>query len=72
MSELFASSILVGAAGSLNNYVIGYINSYFKEPTMSEWRLLKNKILFNIIAPLVESILICIISFFVGNYLLQY
>jgi len=68
MSGLFASAILVCAAGGLNNYVMGYINSYFTEPTMSEWRLLKNKILFNIIGPLVASILICIISFFVGNY----
>ena len=68
MSGLFASAILVCAAGGLNNYVMGYINSYFTEPTMSEWRLLKNKILVNIIGPLVASNLICIISFFVGNY----
>ena len=50
MNGLFTSLFLVYTfAGDPNNYVMGYINSYFTEPTMSEWRLLKNKILFYII-----------------------
>ena len=68
MSGLFASAIMVCATGGLNNYVMGYINSYFTEPVMDDWRLLKNKILFNIVGPLVATILITLISFCVGNY----
>ena len=68
MSGLFASAIMVCATGGLNNYVMGYINSYFTEPVVDEWRLLKNKILFNVVGPLVATILITLISFFVGNY----
>ena len=68
MSGLFASAILVCSTGGLSYYVMGYINSYFSEPTLDEWRLVKNKILYNIIGPLAASILICVISFLVGNY----
>ena len=68
MSGLFASAIMVCATGGLNNYVMGYINSYFSEPVLDEWRLLKNKIIFNIVGPLIATILISLISFFVGNY----
>jgi hypothetical protein len=63
MSGLFASAILVCSTGGLNYYVMGYINSYFSEPILDEWRLVKNKILYNIIGPLAASILICVISF---------
>ena len=35
---------------------------------MGDWRLLKNKILYNLIGPLIATILISIISFFIGNY----
>ena len=68
MSGLFASAIMVCATGGLNNYVMGYINSYFSEPTLDAWRLLKNKILFTVVGPLVATFLITLISFFVGNY----
>ena len=68
MSGFFASAIMTCATGGLNNYVMGYINNYFTEPEMDDWRLLKNKILFTVIGPLVASILILLISFFVGNY----
>ena len=68
MSGLFASSILVCVSGGFNNYVMGYINSYFTEPVVDDWRLLKNKILFNVVGPLVATIAIALISFFVGNY----
>ena len=47
---------------------MGYINNYFTDPVMGDWRLLKNKILYSIIGPLIATILISIISFFVGNY----
>ena len=43
MSGFFASAIMTCATGGLNNYVMGYINNYFTEPEMGEWRLLKNK-----------------------------
>ncbi len=68
MSGLFASAILVCVSGGFNYYVMGYINNYFTEPVIDEWRLLKNKILFNIVGPLVATIAIALISFFVGNY----
>ena len=68
MSGFFASAIMVTATGGLNNYVMGYINSYFSEPVLDEWRILKNKIIFNIVGPLVATILIALISFCVGNY----
>ena len=68
MSGFFASAIMVCATGGLNNYVMGYINNYFTDPVMGDWRLLKNKILYSIIGPLIATILISIISFFVGNY----
>ena len=68
MSGFFASAIMVTSTGGLSNYVMGYINSYFSEPVLDEWRLLKNKILFNIVGPLVASVLICLFSLCVGNY----
>ena len=68
MSGFFASAIMVTATGGLNNYVMGYINSYFSEPVLDEWRILKNKIIFNIVGPLGATILITLISFCVGNY----
>ena len=68
MSGLFASAIMVCATGGLNNYVMGYINSYFTDPVLDDWRLLKNKIIYSIVGPLVATILIALISFFVGNY----
>ena len=36
MSGLFASAIMVCATGGLNNYVMGYINSYFTEPVVDD------------------------------------
>ena len=68
MSGFFASAIMVCATGGLNNYVMGYINNYFTDPVMDDWRLLKNKIIYSIVGPLVATILIALISFFVGNY----
>ena len=68
MSGLFASAILVCVSGGFSNYVMGYINSYFTEPVVDDWRLLKNKILFTVVGPLVATIAISLISFFVGNY----
>ena len=68
MSGFFASAILVCCSGGFNNYVMGYINNYFSEPVLDDWRLLTNKMLFNVVGPLVASILIAILSFFFGNY----
>ena len=68
MSGFFASAIMVTATGGLNNYVMGYINSYFSEPVLDDWRLIKNKILYNLFGPFVASILICLFSLCVGNY----
>ena len=68
MSGLFASAILVCVSTGFSNYVMGYINSYFTDPVVDDWRLLKNKILFTVVGPLVATIAITLISFFVGNY----
>ena len=68
MSGLFSSAILVYVSTGFSNYVMGYINSYFTEPVVDDWRLLKNKILFTVVGPLVATIVITLIIFFVGNY----
>ena len=68
MTGLFSSAILICATGGLNKYVMNYINAYFSEPVLDEWRLLKNKLIFNLVGPFFATILIGLISFIVGNY----
>ena len=68
MTGFFASSIMVCATGGLNNYVMGYINSYFSEPVLDEWKMLNNKIIYNLVGPFGATILILLISFCFGNY----
>jgi F0F1-type ATP synthase assembly protein I len=66
---LISNIILAIATSGLSNFSMGYINSYFNDPSVNEaWRITKNKILFTIIAPFIAFVLIGIISFFVGNY----
>ena len=68
MCGLISNLILASATAGFSNYSMGYINSYFTEPKVDEWRLLKNKIMFTLIGPFFALILISILSFFVGNY----
>ena len=68
MCGLISNLILASATAGFSNYSMGYINSYFTEPKVDAWRLLKNKIMFTLIGPFFALILISILSFFVGNY----
>ena len=68
MCGLFSNLILQSATAGFSNYSMGYINSYFSETKVDEWRLLKNKIIFTLTGPFFAFILISIFSFFVGNY----
>ena len=68
MSGLFANAIMISATGGLNRYVMSYINAYFSEPILDEWRLLKNKAIFNLVGPFCATVIIWFISFIFGNY----
>ena len=48
MCGLFSNLILQSATAGFSNYSMGYINSYFSETKVDEWRLLKNKIIFTL------------------------
>ena len=68
MCGLISNIILASATAGFSNYTMGFINSYFSEPKVDEWKKLKNKILFTLVGPSVALVLIGILSFFVGNY----
>ncbi len=68
MCGLIANLILASATAGFSKFSMGFINSYFTEPKVDEWRKLKNKILFTLTGPFVAFLLIIILSFFVGNY----
>ena len=68
MCGLISNLILISATAGFSNYSMGFINSYFTEPKVDEWRKIKNKILFTVTGPSVAFIIIIILSFFVGNY----
>ena len=68
MCGLISNLILASATAGFSNYSMGYINSYFIEPKVDEFRIIKNKIMFTLIGPCCALILISILSFFVGNY----
>ena len=65
---LISNLILASATAGFSNYSMDFINSYFTEPKLDEWRKLKNKIIFILTGPFFALILISILSFFVGNY----
>ena len=65
---LVSNVLLATASAGFANYSLGFINSYFNEPQADEFRKLKNKIIFTLVGPCSALILICILSFFVGNY----
>ena len=41
MRGLIAYKIMIWTAGGLNNYIMGYINSYFTDPVLDDWRIFK-------------------------------
>ena len=68
ISGLISNLILASATAGFSNYSMDYMNSYFTEPKIDEWRKLKNKIIFTLTGPSGALVLISILSFFVGNY----
>ena len=68
MCGLMANLILASATAGFSNYSLGFINSYFSDPKVDAYRILKNRIMFTLIGPFCAVLIISILSFFVGNY----
>jgi hypothetical protein len=64
VSGFFASAILVSVTGGLGQYAMGFIDETFKFQGFE----LRNRIMFNICGPLFATIIIFLVSCFVGNY----